>query len=154
MTRLARIIPLVLVGMVVVRAASAEAPHRTLAAQVLRVTDGDTFQSEVEVWPDTFVRTAIRIRGMDAPEVFHPRCPAEKVKALAATAALAALIGAKRVYLTNYGFDKYGGRVNAVVQLPSGEEVAAHQIGAGHAQAWSGTGPKPTWCGASPVPSP
>ncbi len=63
-----------------------------VAAQVLRVLDGDTFVAEALVWPGHSVRVAVRIRGIDAPEM-RSRCAAEKAAAREARAALAGLLG-------------------------------------------------------------
>ena len=52
----------------------------TYRAEVVSVYDGDTFRADVSVWPSWTVRTAIRVRGIDTPEI-RGRCDEEKTKA-------------------------------------------------------------------------
>ncbi|MCP5009166.1 MAG: hypothetical protein GY942_04210, partial [Aestuariibacter sp.] len=55
-------------------------------AQVLKVVDGDTVKVMVEVWPDMFIKTSLRIRGIDTPEAGHKaKCLQELAKARLAT---------------------------------------------------------------------
>lgn len=61
-------------------------------AEVVRVLDGDTFEARVRIWPGMDVTIKIRLRGIDAPEL-HARCDDERVKALAARCADAAVGG-------------------------------------------------------------
>ena len=42
-------------------------------ATVLRVLDGDTFEARAAIWPDIEVTVAVRIAGIDAPEL-HAAC--------------------------------------------------------------------------------
>ena len=51
-------------------------------ALLLAVTDGDTFRARLEVWPGVEVVTAVRLRGIDTPEI-KGKCPAEKAAAQA-----------------------------------------------------------------------
>lgn len=46
-------------------------------AQVTRVVDGDTLTVDVSLWPGLTIETAIRVRGVDAPEVSRTGCEAE-----------------------------------------------------------------------------
>ena len=55
-------------------------------ALVLSVTDGDTFRARVEVWPGMEVQTAVRILGIDTPEL-HGKCQEEKDAAVRAVIA-------------------------------------------------------------------
>ncbi|MDF2765570.1 MAG: hypothetical protein K0S81_2564, partial [Rhodospirillales bacterium] len=59
-----------------------------VAAAVVRVIDGDTFEARAEVWPDIHVTVAVRVAGIDAPEL-HARCARERELAVSARALLA-----------------------------------------------------------------
>lgn len=108
-----------------------------VAAQVLRVLDGDTFVAEALVWPGHSVRVSVRIRGIDAPEM-RSRCAAEKEAALEARAALARLLGDGPVTVSNIGGAKYYGRVLADVADADGLSIGPALIDLGLARAYDG----------------
>ncbi|WAP70646.1 hypothetical protein [Jiella pelagia] len=58
-----------------------------VAANVVKVRDGDTVEVEAFVWPMQSVHVAVRLRGIDAPEK-RGKCEAEKAAAARATARL------------------------------------------------------------------
>jgi len=119
-------------------------PYR---AEVLRVVDGDTLKVRVAIWPGLESVVSVRLRGIDTPESYGPKCDAEKALAQAATAFLAALAPAGAlVTLEDVGPDKYAGRVDAVVRLADGQEVAAGLLAAGHGRPYAG-GRRQGWCG-------
>lgn len=105
------------------------------AAHILRVIDGDTVEARIRVWLGQDVTTHVRIRGIDAPEL-HGHCPGEPEAAEAARAYLARLLIPGPVALTGIGYDKYGRRIDAAIQLPSGEDVAAAMLAAHQARPW------------------
>ena len=112
------------------------------AALVLSVTDGDTFRARVPVWDNIDVVTAVRIRGIDTPEM-KGKCPAEKAAALAAKERLTALLNGQ-VQLLHVEPDKYAGRVDADVTV-NGASVAAILIAEGLARPYTG-GARQGWC--------
>lgn len=112
------------------------------AALVLSVTDGDTFRARVPVWDNIDVVTAVRIRGIDTPEL-KGKCPAEKAMALEAKARLAVLLNGQ-VQLLHVEPDKYSGRVDADVSV-NGKSVAAVLIAEGLARPYTG-GARQGWC--------
>jgi len=112
------------------------------AALVLSVTDGDTFRVRIPVWDNVEVVTAVRIRGIDTPEI-KGKCPAEKAMALEAKARLTALLNGP-VQLLHVDPDKYAGRVDADV-LVDGKSVAAVLIAEGLARPYTG-GARQGWC--------
>lgn len=63
-----------------------------IESDVIRVVDGDTLIVRARIWPQHFVETTIRLRGIDAPE-FPGRCEAEAELAQRAKARLAELAG-------------------------------------------------------------
>ena len=112
-------------------------------AQVLTVTDGDTFRARIEVWTGVEVVTAVRVAGIDTPEL-RGKCPAEKATAIAARERLRALLAAGPVTLTAVMNDKYAGRVDALVMV-NGVRVADTLIAEGLARPYSG-GARAGWC--------
>ncbi len=124
------------------------------AAAVLRVVDGDTLEARVRIWFGQEIATLVRLRGIDAPEM-RARCDAEAQGARAARDALAALIGARPVTLSDVGLDKYGGRVLAVVRVSApGEapiDLGQSLLAAGLARPYGG-GRREPWCPAPAAP--
>jgi len=81
----------------IVAAISANVPARTVTAD--RILDGDTAAAG---------GLRIRLTGYDAPEIFHPRCPAELALGLRAKARAAVLLHDAQITIVpcagwNYG---------------------------------------------------
>lgn len=110
---------------------------------VLTITDGDTFRGRIEVWPNVEVVTAIRISGIDTPEI-RGKCAAEREKAIAARERLRALLAAGDVTITQVMNDKFAGRVDAVVMV-NGVRVADTLVAEGLARPYIG-GTRQGWC--------
>lgn len=116
-----------------------------VVATVLKVTDGDTFLAEAEVWPGQFVRVQVRIRGVDAPEM-KARCRSEREAALAARKTLSAMLAGGAVSISNIGGAKYYGRVLADVAGPDGADMAARLLESAVVRPYAG-GRRQSWCG-------
>ena len=112
-------------------------------ALVLLVTDGDTFRARVEIWPGIETVTAVRIRGIDTPEL-RGKCQAEKDKAIAARERLRALLAAGPVQLSQVEPDKFAGRVDATVTV-NGRELGQVLVSEGLARPYTG-GTRQGWC--------
>jgi len=110
------------------------------------VADGDTIRSTVKL-PCPLCVVSVRIRGIDTPETgYLAKCPAEKAKGLEAKAFLINLTtGQETMMARNVKWDKYGGRVDAVVEI-NGVNVGDLMISKGFAKPYTGTGLKPNWC--------
>ena len=93
-------------------------------AQVLRVVDGDTFDANARIWLGQALEVRVRIVGIDAPEL-HARCELERGRAEAARDFLARRIEGGEVTLSSVCYDKYGGRVDAIVADASGDIARA-----------------------------
>ncbi len=148
-----------LLGLAALAAASNVDPHSDLAppgmrlaaasfdgpvrADVTHVVDGDTFEARAAIWLGQSIDVRVRIEGVDAPEL-HARCDDELTRAQAARDWLARRIGGGEVRLSSVHFDKYGGRVDAIVQ-DSGGDVGAALIAAGLARPYHG-GHRGGWC--------
>ena len=113
-----------------------------VAADILRIVDGDTILVQARPWPQQTVEVLVRIRGIDAPEI-RARCAAIRAAAGAAKAHLAQLLPASgAVFLRNISGDKYFGRVVADIALEDGSNPAQEMIAAGLALPYDG-GRKP-----------
>lgn len=90
-------------------------------AEVLRTIDGDTIEVMVGLGLDTFRQTAVRLVGIDTPEVFGPKVKRDPVRGPAATEFTKAWVAAHNAHveLFVHGDDKYGGRIDADV-YPAG----------------------------------
>jgi micrococcal nuclease len=122
---------------------AAEIVPGPIRATVLRVIDGDTFEARALIWPDIEVTVAVRLAGIDAPEL-HAPCPRDRELGTAAHALLAGeLLAAGSVLLTQVAHDKYAGRVLAEVRLPDGRSAAPLLLAAGLA---AGYGRPQDWC--------
>lgn len=115
-------------------------------AQVVRVIDGDTFEAAATIWLNQTIDVHVRIAGIDAPEL-HGHCAQERTNAQAARQYLDARIGGGTVSLSDVRYDKYGGRVRAVVRDEQGD-VGRAMIDSGHARPYHG-GHRQPWCAAT-----
>ncbi len=140
-----RVSLLLLFGFLAHPMAMADSLTGPIRAEVLKIVDGDTIRVRAMIWVDQSVEVSVRLRGVDAPELFRPKCPAEKALAYAAKAAVAASapVGST-VNLTGITRDKYGGRVVASVVTDDGETLAERLLAQGQGIAYGA--PKP-WCG-------
>lgn len=114
------------------------------AAEVLKISDGDTFDARVQVWPGIAITTKVRLRGIDTPEL-KARCPEERAKAEAARQALGKILAEGNVELSRVGLDKFGGRIDAVASTRSTSDVSAALLRAGLGRSYSG-GRREGWC--------
>ncbi|WP_152046476.1 thermonuclease family protein [Aureimonas psammosilenae] len=115
-----------------------------VAARVLKVRDGDTVEVEAFIWPQQVVRTAVRLRGIDAPEL-KGRCEAEREAAVVARDRLTALLGQNRLELTDISGDKYFGRVLAEVAVPGTPDVSRQLVEEGLVAPYRGD-KRRDWC--------
>jgi endonuclease YncB( thermonuclease family) len=135
-------------GMIAVLTAlgCASAPASELAgpyqAVVDRVIDGDTIRVRAAVWLDQEIEISVRVEGVDAPELFRPKCEAEKALAQRARAFVAEFLSDGTATLVGVRHDKYAGRVVARVLSSSGGDLGPALIAAGLADA----DPDRDWC--------
>jgi len=113
-----------------------------VAAEIIRVIDGDTILVEATPWPQQRVEVYVRIRGIDTPEI-KSKCPAVRRAAEEARLALDAMTAASRhVLLTNISGDKYFGRIVADILFEDGRNPAHEMMAGGLATGYDG-GHKP-----------
>ncbi|WP_169569260.1 thermonuclease family protein [Sneathiella limimaris] len=124
-------------------------------AEVYYITDGDTFFARVHLWPGLHTDVSIRIKGIDTPESWRPKCDKEETAGKAATEFLmdlfdspyrGAVLGKPmaRVTLKNVNLGKFAGRVLADV-YHNDKDVALTILEAGHARPYTG-GKRKGWC--------
>lgn len=118
-----------------------------IAAEVLRVVDGDTLTVRARIWIGQEVETNVRVEGIDTPEL-RSRCVEERALAREARDHLEHLVGGGPVMLTAIQPDKYGNRVRARVHTTSGTDIAAALIKAGLARPYQGE-KRAGWCAES-----
>lgn len=113
-------------------------------AAVLRVIDGDTLRVRARIWLGQVLEVNVRIAGIDAPER-NGRCPAERDRAVQATAFLRRVVADGAVALREIRYGRYAGRVLAAVTVADGRDAGTALIGAGLARAYDG-GRRASWC--------
>ena len=118
-----------------------------IAAQVVRVIDGDTIEVRARIWLGQEVEIKVRLDGADAPEL-KGRCAAERQRAQEARAFVETRIGGRPVALSDVRYDKYGARVVARVADASGANLSDALIAHGLAHAYDGKAHRAPWCPA------
>lgn len=113
-------------------------------AQVLRVVDGDTVVVRARIWLRQDVETAVRLAGVNAPEL-HGRCEEERRRAVLARDFLERHVLGTPVQLRDVRLDKYGGRVVARLVLHGGWDAGEQLIAQGLARPYAG-GTRAGWC--------
>ena len=113
---------------------------------VERVYDGDTItRALIRVWPGIEIATAVRVIGIDTPEI-RGGCESSKAKARAARDfAIQFLEDADRITIRDPIHGRYAGRVVAEV-LADGVSLGTALVDAGHAVAYDGQTARPDWC--------
>ncbi len=120
---------------------------QTYDTQVLRVSDGDTIVISARFLPAPLKpELAVRIYGVDTPEKGHrAQCAKEAAAAELASAYTKELIkNGKKLQVTLYAWDKFGGRVLGDI-IVDGQSVRAGLIKNGHAREYYGEA-KQSWC--------
>ena len=128
----------------VLLAVSSAAAAQTVPVYVVRVYDGDTVTADANPWPGVTVRTSVRVRGLDTPEI-RGQCPEERAAALEARDVLRELLDAAIVIaIAQPEHGLYAGRVVATL-LADGVDVGQVLIARGLARPYGGGARKP-WC--------
>lgn len=107
-------------------------------ARVVRVIDGDTVVLDVDLGFNVWLcNQSFRLAGCNAIEHSSPG-------GAEAAANLATLLPAgSLITLTSLKPDKFGGRYDAIITLPDGDDLTRLLVATGWAAAWDGRGPKP-----------
>lgn len=144
-----KIITIMMLYFVMLGAAAAQKTPQgvTYDATVIRVSDGDTIVISAPYLPKPLKpELAVRIFGVDTPEKgYRAQCARENELALKASAYTANLIkSGKKIQVTLYRWDKFGGRVLGDI-IVDGESVRAGLIRNGLAREYYGDAKK-SWC--------
>jgi endonuclease YncB( thermonuclease family) len=114
-----------------------------LVKKISSVYDGDTFRAEIASLTGVFSPIAVRVRGIDSPEI-RGACDGEKLMAIGARESLKKkLLAAKKVELANVAPDKYF-RILADVRADN-LDLGSYQVLGGHARRYNG-GKRKGWC--------
>ncbi len=119
-------------------------PAARYRIDVLRVSDGDTFEARVHLAPGRFLITRVRLRGIDAPEL-SARCAAELRGAEAAQRALRRILAEGNAAIWNVGPDKYHGRIVADAGTRRTPDISAAMLATGLVRSYGG-GYRAGWC--------
>jgi endonuclease YncB( thermonuclease family) len=124
----------------------------SFTCDLVHVSDGDTVQVICPAWPSPVRKQGLRIFGIDTPESIRGRAKCIKELRLG----LDAKAWAKRQFETAKTvtfiwagtIDKFGGRLDAYVFLPNGDDWATEAIRIGKARAYGRDGnlKKLSWC--------
>lgn len=125
-------------------AAARETVAGPIPARVIRIVDGDTLIVRARIWLGQEVETAVRLDGIDTPELKSP-CVAERELAGRARDVVAALAGGRRVVLRDVRYGKFAGRVLARIETDSGQDLAAALLERGLGRVYRGGG-RAGWC--------
>lgn len=124
---------------------AAEVLPGPVAAEVVKVIDGDTLDVLARVWLGQTVHVRVRLDGIDTPEL-RGRCEGERVRAREARSWLVSQLAGRSVALRQVRFGKYAGRVVARVELEDGQDLSTMLLRAGLARAYDGR-KRADWCG-------
>lgn len=104
---------------------------------IIKVRDGDTFMIDIPNIPDVFGKNiAVRIRGIDTPELNDSREEIRKISIQAKEELERLLLNGKKITLYNLGRDKYF-RLLASVKVDN-VDVSEYLIKKGLAKKYSG----------------
>lgn len=129
----------------------AHAQEQMYVYKALRIIDGDTIAINIQKESPLIQKLglSVRIKGIDAPERgSKAKCEKEKIKAEEARKfvnELIGVIGEKELLLSEIKWDKYGGRLVAVVKV-GGVDIAKALLNRGLAVLYTGEGQKHNWC--------
>lgn len=86
-------------------------------AELVDVIDGDTLDLRVAIWPGIIADYAVRVRGVDAPEIRRASCEGERAAGEKARDWIQGIYGPDtRIQLRDVSYDPFSGRVVADVR--------------------------------------
>ena len=125
------------------------APYSQYYGTVQRVIDGDTLQVRIDLWPGLQGVYAVRVRGIDAPELHGAACPQEKLWAQDAQALATRFYGpGTTVRMQDIELDSFGRAVADVRRWRSDRWLyfADEMVERGMAEMWMPNMPGIDWC--------
>lgn len=138
--------------------AFADSVQKTMILPITVIHDGDTIETDL-TWrlPTPLNKVSIRIRGIDTPELpaesytvtgklNRAKCIKEAELALKARDRVRQIAKDKTTMrITNFDWDKYGGRIDADVEI-NGVDIGKTLLAENLARPYTGEGPKSDWC--------
>ena len=122
--------------------AAAYGPYSLIAPVA---TDGDTIKADIAIFPHLIVDGAVRVIGVDTPEI-NGKCVAEKEGAKTAKTFVDAWLKANApIVITSVKADVYPGRYDAIVLGADGSRLSDALIKAGLGRIYNG-GKRQPWC--------
>jgi endonuclease YncB( thermonuclease family) len=109
---------------------------------VTEVHDGDTVMGILDLGFRVSMAASCRLAGMNARELSMPGGQ-EARQHLADLVGIGPIPKTIRLSVSSVAIDKFAGRFDALLWLPSGESASAVMIRDGYAVAWDGKGAKP-----------
>ncbi len=94
-----------------------------IPAVIERVVDGDTVRVRAKIWLEQELEVSVPVAKIDAPELFRPKCPAEKEHARAAKNYVQGFFVDGTAWLHEIESGKYAGRVVARLTNAHGEDL-------------------------------
>jgi len=124
-------------------------PKTYMLPEIVKIVDGDTIKIILAPLKDypPLDKVSIRILGIDTPEHdWRAKCLLERELGIKAKQHVIDLVGdSKRIKVTNYKWDKYGGRIDGTVSV-NGIDIGQSLIDNKLAKPYTGKGPKFNWC--------
>ncbi|OEJ64945.1 thermonuclease family protein [Magnetovibrio blakemorei] len=114
-----------------------------IPAELVSVRDGDTIDVKARIWLGQTINVAVRINGIDTPEL-KGKCEAEIRLAHEAKVALGSLLNGGTIQLTDIQHGKYAERVLATVTVDK-LNVADRLMELKLARPYTG-GKRGSWC--------
>ena len=115
-------------------------------AEVVKVIDGDTIRVQAHLWLGLHKTIKVKFNGVQAPELYSPKCDYERGLAEEAKAVTEKAIAGKPVTLINIHYGKYSDRVIANVLNHEGVDLNTFLFSEALAQPTT-TGKRMDWCG-------
>ena len=126
-------------------ARAAEVLPGPVAADVVKVIDGDTLDVMARVWLGQTIHVRVRLDGVDTPEL-RGRCAGERAQAEEARSWLERQLAGRSIALRQVRLGKYAGRVVARVELDDGQDLSVMLLRSGLARPYDGRR-RADWCG-------
>ena len=127
-----------------------------LLLPIVEIYDGDTIKTELSL-PDPLHQISVRLRGVDTPEkpaasfattgkLNRAKCVKEAEQAILAQSLVEILAeGTDVMYVSNYDYGKYGGRIIGDIEI-NGVDVATMLLEQGLAVPYDGGKKTYDWC--------
>lgn len=108
-------------------------PFGPFMAVCERIIDGDTYDCLADAGFNHYPYETIRLRGVNCPEIFHPKTAEERTAGMAARDFVFAIMPpGSPLIVTTYPDEMTFGRYVADIQLEDGSDLGERILAAGH----------------------